>query len=92
MFKWSNEARKDFNQVKVSIVNAPVLAHPNYKKYFIMHFYANEHTMSLVLLQTDENGSKFLIYFMSVTLKNHELRYLLTEKQAFSMVKAVKHF
>ena len=80
VFKWSNEAIKAFEEVKVSIANASVLTHPNYKKDFVIHCHANEHTMYAILLQEDSIISKVPICFMSVPLKNYELRYLLAKK------------
>lgn len=91
-FKWSDEAKRAFDEIKVSIANAPVLAHPNYQKDFIIHFYASEHTISIILLQNDTEDAEVPISFMSVLLKNHELKYSLIEKHAFSVVKEVKHF
>lgn len=83
---------KEFYGVKVSIAKVPILAHPDYKKDFVIHCYASEHTMSAVLLQEDVTGSEVPISFMSVPLKNHELRYFLAEKQALLLIKFVKHF
>ncbi|XP_059075168.1 uncharacterized protein LOC131875151 [Cryptomeria japonica] len=45
-----------------------------------------------ILLQKNELGKEFPIEFMSIPLKKHELNYSLNEKQAFTVVKAVKHF
>ncbi|XP_059067483.1 uncharacterized protein LOC131858300 [Cryptomeria japonica] len=42
--------------------------------------------------QVDESGIEAPIAFMSVPLKKHELKYSLSEKQAFFVVKAVKQF
>lgn len=47
--------------------------------------------MSGILLQKNEENEKFPIAFMSVSLKKHEIEYSLMEKQAFVVVKVVKH-
>ena len=80
---------KVFDEVKIFIAKVNILAHLDYKKDFSIHFYANEHTMSIVLLQEDTSGSKVPISFMHVPLKNHELTYSMVEKQAFLVIKVV---
>lgn len=92
VFKWSDEAIKEFKEVKIIIAKASVLSHLDYKKYFVIHCHTNEHNMSTVLLQEDTIGFKIPISFMSVPLKNYDMRYLLVEKYAFSFVKVVKNF
>ncbi|XP_059066677.1 uncharacterized protein LOC131857908 [Cryptomeria japonica] len=42
--------------------------------------------------QVDGSGTEAPIAFMRIPLKKHELKYLLSEKQSFIMVKVVKQF
>lgn len=83
---------KAFDEVKITIAKAPILSHLDYKKDFVIHYYTSGHTMFTVVLQEDVIGSEVPISFMSVPLKNHELRYSLAEKKAFLVIKVVKHF
>lgn len=46
--------------------------------------------MLVVLLQKIDEGEDVPISFMTVSLKNHELRYSLTKKHAFLVVIVVK--
>ncbi|XP_059066647.1 uncharacterized mitochondrial protein AtMg00860-like [Cryptomeria japonica] len=91
-FKWTEEAKEAFERIKGSVANAPTLINLDFEKDFIIYCYASEHTMSGILLQMDESGIEAPIPFMSVPLKKHELKYSLSEKQAFAMVKAIKQF
>ena len=57
-----------------------------------MYCYASDHTMSGMLLQKNNKGEEMPISFMIILLKKHEFNYSLSEKQAFIVVKGVKHF
>ncbi|XP_059070429.1 uncharacterized protein LOC131860082 [Cryptomeria japonica] len=92
VFKWNEEGKKSYQSIEESIAQAPILVNPDFKKYFIIYFYASEHTMSGILLQKNEENEEVPIAFMSVPLKKHELKYWLMEKQAYVAVKAVKQF
>ena len=82
-FKWDDPATKAFKEVKEAIAKAPMLFHLDFKKDFIMYWYASDHTMSSILLQKNEKGEEMPISFMSIPLKKHEMNYSLIEKQAF---------
>jgi hypothetical protein len=49
-------ARKSFEDIKVALTKAPVLASPNFAKDFILFSFASEHTIAGVLLQKDEHN------------------------------------
>jgi len=48
--KWTNEAIKSFNLVKLALSSAPILVSPDYTQDFILFSFASEHTMAVVLL------------------------------------------
>jgi hypothetical protein len=48
--KWTPEARKYFEDIKVALTKAPVLASPYFAKDFILFSFASEHTIVGVLL------------------------------------------
>jgi hypothetical protein len=48
--KWTPEARKSFEDIKVSLTKELVLANPDYAKDFISFSFASEHTIAWVLL------------------------------------------
>ena len=74
-FKWSEAGKQAFHNIKDAIANAPVLCHPNYSWDFIIYCYASEHTLSAIIMQSNDEGVQAPIAFMSVPLKNHELKY-----------------
>lgn len=91
-FKWNEAGKRAFHDIKTAIANALVLCHPNYKRDFIIYCYASRHTLSAILMQENDEGIQAPIAFMSIPLKNHELKHSQIEKHAFAIVKALKNF
>ena len=54
--------------------------------------FASEHTITVVLLQKNEEGFDRPISFFSRSLRDAELKYDILEKQAYAMVRAIKAF
>ena len=55
-------------------------------------YFASEDTLAVVLLQKNNYGLEQPIAFFSKTLRDSELKYNTLEKQAYSLVKALKFF
>ena len=49
--KWTEEAAKSFNLVKLALSSAPVLINPEYTQDFILFSFSSDHTMLAVLMQ-----------------------------------------
>ena len=65
---------------------------PYYFKDFDVFSFASEDTIVGVLLQKNKEGQEQPIAFMSRSLQNFELKYTTMEKQAYALVKSLKHF
>jgi hypothetical protein len=50
-FIWNEDTLKKFNQLKQSLVEAPILAFSDFKKPFIIHTDASNQAIGAVLLQ-----------------------------------------
>jgi hypothetical protein len=90
--KWDSEARQSFEQVKKALTEAPVLISPDFTKDFYLFSFASEHTIAVVLLQKNSEGYEQPIAFFSKSLRDATLNYNIMEKQAFTLVKAIKDF
>jgi hypothetical protein len=90
--KWTPEARKSFEDIKVALTKAPVLASPDYAKDFILFSFASEHTIVGVLLQKNEHNFERPIAYYNITLRDSPLKYDIMEKQAYALVKSLKEF
>ena len=91
-FVWTTEGRKAFESIKNAITRSPVLVSPDYAKDFMIFSFASEDTIAGVLLQKNIEGFEQPIAFMSRALQNSELKYTIMEKQAYALVKSLKHF
>eukprot|EP00253_Pinus_taeda_P029341 PITA_29341 len=89
--KWTEEAVKYFNLVKLALSSAPVLVSPNYTQDFILFSFASKHTMAAVLLQKRDDH-EIPIAFFSRAIRDASLKYNIIEKQALALLKALKDF
>jgi hypothetical protein len=91
-FKWDEAGRHSFQQTKDAITKAPVLVSPDFSKDFIIFSFASDDIVAGVLLQKNDQGNEHPIAFMSKMLRDAELNYTSMEKQAYALVKSLKHF
>ena len=89
--KWTEEAVKSFNLVKLALSSAPVLVSPDYTQDFILFSFTSEHTMAAVLFQKRDDHERPIAFF-SRAIRDATLRYNIIEKQALALVKALKDF
>ena len=89
--KWTEEAVKYFNLVKLALSSAPVLVSPYYIQDFILFSFASEHTMAAVLLQKRDDHERPITFF-NRAIRDAALKYNIIEKQALALVKALKDF
>jgi hypothetical protein len=91
-FEWTEEGRKAFKIIKDSISRSPMLISPDYSKDFQIFSFALEDTIVGVLLQKNDEGQEQPIVFMCKALHSSKLNYTIMEKQAYALVKSLKHF
>lgn len=89
--KWTEEAVKSFNLVKLAISSAPTLISPDYTRDFILFSFASKHTLAAVLMQKREGVEKPIAFFSRI-IRDEALKYNIIEKQALVLVKALKDF
>ena len=89
--KWTDEAVKYFNLIKLALSSAPVLVSPDYTQDFIVFSFTSEHTMVAVLLQKRDDHERPIAFF-NRAIRDAALKYNIIEKQALALVKALKDF
>jgi len=89
--KWTEEAIKSFNLVKLALSSAPVLVSPDDTQDFILFLFSSEHTMATILLQKRDDHEKPIAFF-NRAIRDATLKYNIIEKQALALVKALKDF
>ena len=90
--KWKTNARIYFRDIKQTITEALVLVSPYFSKYFLIFFYASNHTIVGVLLHKNNQNVEQPIAFFSKVLRDGELKYDIMEKQAYALIKSFKDF
>lgn len=90
-FKWTEACQTAFEQLKVSLMSAPVLVYPDPSKTFIVDTDASDAGIGAVLSQ-EEGGFEHVIAYASRALTKQERKYATTKKELLSMVTFIKHF
>ena len=90
-FNWTTECSEAFDRLKHMLVTAPILAHPDFTKPFILDTDASNHAIGAVLSQKVGNREKVIAY-ASRTLSKSERKYCVTRKELLALVYFVKYF
>jgi hypothetical protein len=91
-FKWDDERKYAFNNIKAAISQAPVLRSLDFSKYFFLYTFASNQSLAAVLTQKDDDKNEAPVSFMSTNIQGAELNYPTIDKQVYAVYKAVKHF
>ena len=90
-FVWTEECDEAFKSLKQNLVEAPILAHPDFSQSFILDCDASNDAIGGVLSQKI-NGDEHVIAYASRTLSKSERRYCVTRKELLALVHFVKYF
>ena len=78
--KWTVDAKKSFEEIKMALTRTPVLTSPQFDRDFIIFSFASEHTIDVVLLQKDDQGCEKPIAFFIRGGRDAPLKYNIMEK------------
>ena len=90
-FQWTEDCQWAFEQLKTSLITAPVLSYPDPSKTFILDTDASDVGIGAVLSQ-EEGGYERVVAYASRALTKQERKYATTKKELLSMVAFTKHF
>ena len=79
LFEWTLARQKAFKVIKAKLAMAPVIAHPNFDKLFILYTDTSGGGVEAVLHQKGDDGRERIIACTSRTYKKHEKKYLIIE-------------
>lgn len=91
-FVWSVNCQKAFDNVKLLLTTAPVLAAPRLDRPFTIQVDASQIGAGAVLLQTGETGLDHPVSFFSRKFNTYQKNYSVIEKEALSLIWALQHF
>lgn len=84
-FNWTTECSAAFERLKHLLITAPILAHPDFRKPFILDTDASNHAIGAVLSQKIGDKEKVIAY-ASRTLSKSERKYCVTRKELLALV------
>lgn len=91
-FHWGTLAQESFENLKNLLVSAPLLCPPNYHWDYTLYLAAADTTISMVLVQSDDDDIEHVIYYLSRNLLDMETQYAYVEKLALAVVCAIQSF
>lgn len=86
-FIWTQDRQNSFQSLKNKVINAPVLAHPDYAGSFSIYTDASNVGVGAVLVQKDRP-----VWFTSRSLQGGELHYDIREKECLAILHALDKF
>src|SRR6266540_3038122 len=91
-FEWTAARQKAFEIIKTKLATAPVVAHLNFDKLFILYTDVSGRGVEAVLYQKGEDERERIITCASRTYNKHEKKYLITEQECLAVVWDVEKF
>ncbi len=91
-FKFTDECKQAFDQLKTALTNYPVLRQADPAKPFLLFTDASGVALGAILSQQDEEGNDYVCAYASRILRGAEVHYGITEKEALAMVWGIKYF
>jgi transposase InsO family protein len=88
---WTTGCQKAFDELKRRLTTAPILAHPDFSKPFLVKPDASAYGVGAVLSQV-RDGIERVVAYSSRGLNRLEKQYAATEREALAALWAVKHF
>ena len=84
-FEWFEDCTVAFQQLKEYLSRPPIISSPATDEVLYAYIVAAPHAVSLVLIR-DDNSLQRLVYYVSKSLHEAEVRYLPLEKAILAMV------
>jgi hypothetical protein len=91
-FSWGPEQQKAFDELKSRLVSAPILAHPEPSRQYILNTDASGFAIAAVLSQVQTDGTVRPVAYYSHKMGPSERNYKVTEQELLAIVKAVQHW
>lgn len=88
---WTKPCQDSFDSLRRALISAPVLAHPDFSKPFILDTDASDVAIGAVLSQV-HNGMERVIAYASRTLSKAERQYCVTRKELLAVVYFTKYY
>jgi RNase H-like domain found in reverse transcriptase len=91
-FEWTEPCQVAFEALKKRFTEEPVLMMPDHSKPFQIESDASKYASGAVLTQTDINGDRHLVAFLSKTFTETEWRYEIYDRELLGIIRALKEW
>lgn len=85
-FKWDERCEEAFQDQKQLSKKSPILMAPITEGGLIMYTRALDHSVGALLVQKDENGHEFALYYLSLVMIGAEHNYTPVEKECPALI------
>jgi hypothetical protein len=89
-FHWDNHAQQSFDDLKMTLSNAPLISALDYNHDYILYILASAMSVAGVLVQLGDENHEHVIYYVSKKLSGPPLKYKHEEKLSLAVVLAVQ--
>ncbi|CAF5042976.1 unnamed protein product, partial [Rotaria magnacalcarata] len=95
-FQWTSLCQQAFDHLRHLLIEAPIIAYPQFDKTFILQLDASDFGLSAILAQklVDDDGvqREHVIGYASRTLTSSERKFSPTERECLAIVYGCSHF
>ena len=91
-FEWGPEQQRAFDELKQRLTSAPILAHPDPTRQYVLNTDASGFAIAAVLSQQQPDGSVRPVAYYSRKMNAAEKNYDVHDKELLAIVMAVKHW
>jgi transposase InsO family protein len=91
-FEWGKEQQQAFEELKSCLMSAPVLAHPDPSRQYILNTDASGFAVGGVLSQQQADGSRRPVAYFSHKMTPTERNYTVPQQELLAIVQAVQHW
>ena len=93
MFNWTKECNAAFKLLKEKLMEDPVLISPQVDKDYVIHSVTSKYSYSGILQQTRPGMEELVpIAYFSGNFNKTQVKWNITEKEAYAIYKSVKKF
>lgn len=89
---WDEISRKYFDSLKQTLISASLFNPLDYRCDYFLYLAAYDNTISMVLVQDDDDVNEHVVYYLSQTIIDIETRYAHVEKLSLAVVHAIQRF
>ena len=91
-YYWTDEQQQAFEKLKQRLIEAPILAHPDFDEPFIIMTDASKIGLGAVLSQKNKDNKEVVIRYASRRTNDAEQNYAATNLECLGVVWAVQYF